>query len=163
MGYSVGNQKLCTTQEIKESVWSVEILALLMPCDSFLTSTTYKGVSNDPSFFHRRHFYDVEALTEFEPIGTITFHEHTIPPVWVNTPFLIVNIHRYLDTIMARHQKLFSFKVFPYYLRRSSELDILYFHEFSCLVIVFILLLIYERTTEHKPQSIFLIFLIQHR
>ena len=163
MSYSVGNEKLSATDEIEVGIRPVHELSLLMPTDPFLASASNKRVRNNPAPLHRRSLDNIETLTQRQPISTIPFHEHPIPPIQVSSTLLIIQIHRYLFAIMSRNNELLALKIFSYYLRRPLELDLLYLRMLSRFMIIFILLLVDEGTAEHEPQSVLLILLVQHR
>ena len=156
------NQVLSTTDKVKHGVWFVVHFSLVVPLNSFFTSTSDKSFSNDPASLHSTRFRNTEPLLQVKPIGSITFHENSILPIKLNVSFFIVNIHRYLFTIMSRYHELKTFEVLSDYLWRAAELDLMNLSRIFGQMIVSKLLMINEGVTEQETKMVLLVIIIKH-
>ena len=126
VGYPIGDEELCTGDEILEGVELVQLLAILVPLDPSSAVPSDHSLCYHPAPLHRREVDDVEALVHVKPVSTVTLHEYSIAPVELHCPFLEVNIQRDLLTVVARHPKLLASEVRADDRRAAPQLGICY-------------------------------------
>lgn len=111
MRNSVGDEVLGAANEIMEAVRLVLKLAVIVPCDTSITTATHLRLSNDPTALHRGHLYQVKVLRHRNTVAAIALHEYTISPVHFNSALLKEEVHWDLLAIMGRHKQLLTFEV----------------------------------------------------
>ena len=84
-----------------------------MPVDAAVTPTSHHGLCDDPATLHRRHIDDIESLTEWNTVCTISIQKHPIASIHFDSILFEEQTHGNLGSIMPGHEHLLAVEFIP--------------------------------------------------